>query len=1734
MKKKIMSFVCALVMIIAAAEPAFAADSETLYTQFKNASLTELRNCFIDNFGSFDVSHDGNTYTDSQKSLIILDAWQRGFDSFEELNSNTTRAAQSLADKKNNPTLVGLSGYSNVNLSFDPPEKTSPKDVFKIGNAEFIVLDSVPGEDGEQQFFVMAKDYYGTVALDPDNLGRWDDFYYKLLPYKLTNQMAFGNYPTYNLPTEILKHIDVLHEWNVEPGSGAGYTAENVLVAPISVISATEYLKYGEKIGLDRESGLYWTRTPVLGDSVSHFTVNTAAPKIFSKNKGWGGNYLRPVFYLKGSFFRQEKMEKCGENVAAYLDAMLDESDIAALYSEDEIESVFGSLSVVPGEIKGNAVVGETLTVDYTYDGKIALTDVEIVWMRSADKTDWQQIPGAVGKSYRLTDEDAGHFIRAEFYPKFDSVIFKNGRRTYAEKQDAVFTDSGIAAAVKEVDAASDTKTLRALLEKYEPLFHCDYTEEKFPEGAAKIFINDSVSTVSEVVDLYNGAIALDEFAAAAENAREKAESRYLLGSIPEYEKLKTEQQKDSVVLSLSALDAGKEKLSAFIEKAKELIMLERFNNAERGDIVALIKEYASALGVDISGLTNYQIETAGTYVVGTDYGRDIARLKAAVAEGIGRAKNTSSPSKPTEDKTKDYPSGGFISPVTQKPEPAQDLPESAFSDLQSTQWAAAAINALAGKGILQGNGDGTFSPDRPVTRNEFVKMIVTAFDVPMSDEELHYEDIEKNSWSEKFIAAAVGAGIISGISESLFGDGRNITRQDAAVIAERVMRYKGAELKSSSLNFDDSYEISDYAVDAVAKMNYSGIMSGVSDSAFAPKDSTTRAMAAVVVYNLMNYYENRAADDSPEVVRTSDKYNIVYRIGILREEFLKDAKITRGELAAALTAFGNYGGIAGEGIFDDVTAQSPYYADITAVYKNNIMAGRTENLFMPDESATYKEAYDAVIAAAGYAGGGFGSDGAERTIGKETGYAQGGELTPEMAEKLFYAALEIQVTEISGTDTVKLSKNNILNTNFRVYKEKGIVTGASGVSIGGRGEYGEDKIIVTVNSEDFLYSADGCDYSEYLGCEVTYYYRENDDGYSIVDMLPANPDRLPMKLSFDMITSAEKDLSAITYKRENRIKQAKISKSANFIYNGKRCYSVSVGDLTPDNGYITLIDTDNNGTYDVVKIDRYEYIMVAQIDAQNKSVMDRFTWRVYGFDEDKDAEKINITKNGRTIKLEHLDRGDVLAIAKSRDGELINAYVSDKKISGRVQAVSPEEYEIEIGGNVLSCVHNFDFAGLSGNVNVVVGLDWNGFAVGYYTEADDAGVRYGYLYRISENDNEELVFGLLTQDNEYAALTQSEKLIANGAAAEKSDVRSLLSYDPATGTIEPQLVAYSTDDEGRVKRLFTAKNRGSAGEPLVLNKKFAADAPEVVYNSFGMTLDFEYNLPAGGIMFDITLDGGKPDKESSYVTSIAAQVIPQNTKPEKLYVYNADESRVSELCVYEHMPQGGNEGYKEGFSTQAFVISKVIEKYDEENSELVTVFGGYHSGAEVEYRFSDKLKGEVDSSKIAPGDVLLVWMSGDKITRFRRLYSESEKNAFAGETGLLCNYGDHNYTGESIVRGGTNYDYAYDWAQHIIERAEGKSGSTTVAATRWASLYGDVELIYKDELYAYPIVKLKVAGKSEPASYTLDANTRLYRYNRVSHVIEPASDDSLNASAKKAVLTARYGNVRDVIIYED
>lgn len=175
------------------------------------------------------------------------------------------------------------------------------------------------------------------------------------------------------------------------------------------------------------------------------------------------------------------------------------------------------------------------------------------------------------------------------------------------------------------------------------------------------------------------------------------------------------------------------------------------------------------------------------------------------------------------------------------------------FADMKDAEWARKAIFVLTGRGVLSGYDTGDFKPNNSITREEFVKVIVTAFDVKSDLAESGFEDITASHWAHSYVCAARGSALVNGVSDTEFGAGRKITRQDMAVMIYNALNSTGAELEYTEADtFTDIDEAAAYAKTAVSAMRSSGIIGGYEDGSFRPKGNATRAEAAQMIYNAL------------------------------------------------------------------------------------------------------------------------------------------------------------------------------------------------------------------------------------------------------------------------------------------------------------------------------------------------------------------------------------------------------------------------------------------------------------------------------------------------------------------------------------------------------------------------------------------------------------------------------------------------------------------------------------------------------------------------------------------------------------------------------------------------------------------------------------------------------------------------------------------------------------------
>ena len=170
------------------------------------------------------------------------------------------------------------------------------------------------------------------------------------------------------------------------------------------------------------------------------------------------------------------------------------------------------------------------------------------------------------------------------------------------------------------------------------------------------------------------------------------------------------------------------------------------------------------------------------------------------------------------------------------------------FTDMAG-HWAAADVLAMNKAGIVSGVSDTLFDPDRNITRAEFAAIIARA--LKLNDKTADYKDVN-NEWFAPYVGACSEAGIISGY-DGYFRPNDNITRQEMAVIIVNAYSYLEKQGANGGIdNFTDKAEIADWAKAAVDTASSVGLISGMGDGTFAPSSNATRAQAASIVRRLL------------------------------------------------------------------------------------------------------------------------------------------------------------------------------------------------------------------------------------------------------------------------------------------------------------------------------------------------------------------------------------------------------------------------------------------------------------------------------------------------------------------------------------------------------------------------------------------------------------------------------------------------------------------------------------------------------------------------------------------------------------------------------------------------------------------------------------------------------------------------------------------------------------------
>ena len=108
------------------------------------------------------------------------------------------------------------------------------------------------------------------------------------------------------------------------------------------------------------------------------------------------------------------------------------------------------------------------------------------------------------------------------------------------------------------------------------------------------------------------------------------------------------------------------------------------------------------------------------------------------------------------------------------------------YSDVKAGDWFNNAVSTLSNAGIIAGYEDGSFKPNGYITRAEFATIAARFFDVTYNGKDL-FPDISGH-WAKDYINQAANKGFVNGYEDGTFKPDRNITRAEAVTLVNRTL----------------------------------------------------------------------------------------------------------------------------------------------------------------------------------------------------------------------------------------------------------------------------------------------------------------------------------------------------------------------------------------------------------------------------------------------------------------------------------------------------------------------------------------------------------------------------------------------------------------------------------------------------------------------------------------------------------------------------------------------------------------------------------------------------------------------------------------------------------------------------------------------------------------------------------------------------------------------------------
>jgi parallel beta-helix repeat protein len=196
---------------------------------------------------------------------------------------------------------------------------------------------------------------------------------------------------------------------------------------------------------------------------------------------------------------------------------------------------------------------------------------------------------------------------------------------------------------------------------------------------------------------------------------------------------------------------------------------------------------------------------------------------------------------------------------------PKVDTPS--YIDLAG-HWAEPFIQALVNMGLTPGFRDGTYQPDRPMTRAQYAALVATALNPTPKHSAPEFTDIPKDFWAYDAIRSAAQGGFVGGFSDRTFHPEQNVLKLQVIVSLVNGLALIPTHSDAVLSYYHDSTTIPKSARIAVATAMQNQLIVNYPDpKLIQAKREATRAEVAVMVYQALVAIRRTPVINSPYIV---------------------------------------------------------------------------------------------------------------------------------------------------------------------------------------------------------------------------------------------------------------------------------------------------------------------------------------------------------------------------------------------------------------------------------------------------------------------------------------------------------------------------------------------------------------------------------------------------------------------------------------------------------------------------------------------------------------------------------------------------------------------------------------------------------------------------------------------------------------------------------------------------